>query len=576
MLSRYQLFSLAVALGIVNGVVASPACSRRSSDSCVTACRSKLGWPGYAMGTDAWGAVAKPYSGDLNSMVQSACGEPTGVSGGAATTANATEPAIAAPSPQSDISSSAVPSTSFPSVSTEAIIAPSASAAPTTTSTSTRASISTVVSSSSSASVHQEIASSSPVQPTTSSTPHTTSSSISVASPTSFSTSTASSIPTAKPSSSSSSSTKTQLIAAPATSSAVTSSTSTTSSSDISAYLTAHNTIRAEHGAADLTWSNDLAAAAQTWADKCIFEHSGGSLGPYGENLAAGTGDYSIANAVKDWTDEVSQYDASNPQPSHFTQVVWKATTQVGCAVQSCSGIFDASYGLAKFYVCEYSPAGNVIGQFANSSKQSWKNNIDVIIIGIAYAILIIMSIAFCLKRRIAVFRQLQKISKGYMATGKGEIPKSVHEYITQEYARACLIAYQALPKNAQQEGWGRPETKNSSVQYRRRLLDTVADLDLRARILIPSMPIPRPHDRILHHFRFIAPLIPRDEDGLSPLHYYDSAIQMARCAEREPTERQFEIGLAAARQIKKTLDECREEMLQGSTTELNHSPSVS
>jgi hypothetical protein len=86
------------------------------------------------------------------------------------------------------------------------------------------------------------------------------------------------------------------------------------------------------------------------------------------ENLAAGTGSsYDIATAIKSWTDEVceypkpklytcskltglllAQYDASNPQPSHFTQVVWKATTQVGCALQMCNGIFAASFGVSS------------------------------------------------------------------------------------------------------------------------------------------------------------------------------------------------------------------------------------
>ncbi|KIP12021.1 hypothetical protein PHLGIDRAFT_62838 [Phlebiopsis gigantea 11061_1 CR5-6] len=141
---------------------------------------------------------------------------------------------------------------------------------------------------------------------------------------------------------------------------------SATSSSDISAYLSAHNTIRAQHGASDLTWSDELASKAQQWANGCVFQHSGGSLGPFGENLAAGTGSsYDIAAAVKSWTDEVSEYNANSPVPSHFTQVVWKASTQVGCAVQSCNGIFAASFGLAKFFVCEYSPQGNVIGEFA-------------------------------------------------------------------------------------------------------------------------------------------------------------------------------------------------------------------
>jgi len=141
-----------------------------------------------------------------------------------------------------------------------------------------------------------------------------------------------------------------------------------TSTSDIDQYLSGHNTVREQHGAVDLTWNDTLASAAQQWANGCKFEHSGGSLGPYGENLAAGTGsDFDIAAAIKLWTDEVSEYDPSNPQPSHFTQVVWKATTQVGCAVQSCDGIFDPSYGKANYYVCEYSPPGNVIGEFGDN-----------------------------------------------------------------------------------------------------------------------------------------------------------------------------------------------------------------
>ncbi|KAK0481902.1 CAP domain-containing protein [Armillaria novae-zelandiae] len=147
-----------------------------------------------------------------------------------------------------------------------------------------------------------------------------------------------------------------------------TSSSSSTSSSDINAYLEGHNTFRAQHGAADLTWSDELAGKAQQWANGCVFKHSGGSLGSFGENLAAGTGSsYSISSAIKSWTDEASSYDPNNPVASHFTQVVWKATSQVGCAVQSCDGIFDASFGKASYYVCEYSPAGNVIGQFAEN-----------------------------------------------------------------------------------------------------------------------------------------------------------------------------------------------------------------
>jgi uncharacterized protein YkwD len=116
-----------------------------------------------------------------------------------------------------------------------------------------------------------------------------------------------------------------------------------------------------------LSWNNNLAAKAQQWANRCQFKHSGGSLGAFGENLAAGTGGYTIAAAVKAWADEVNDYNPANPQFSHFTQVVWKATTEVGCADARCDGIFDASFGKARYIVCEYSKQGNILGQFAQN-----------------------------------------------------------------------------------------------------------------------------------------------------------------------------------------------------------------
>ena len=58
-----------------------------------------------------------------------------------------------------------------------------------------------------------------------------------------------------------------------------------TPQSDIDAYLKGHNTVRAQHGAAALTWDENLASKAQQWANGCVFKHSGGSLGPYGGTL---------------------------------------------------------------------------------------------------------------------------------------------------------------------------------------------------------------------------------------------------------------------------------------------------
>jgi pathogenesis-related protein 1 len=71
-------------------------------------------------------------------------------------------------------------------------------------------------------------------------------------------------------------------------------------SDQISAFLDAHNAIRAQHNAADLKWSPYLARMAGFWTDQCQFKHTNGVLSndPYGENVAAGTGDFPIDAAV--------------------------------------------------------------------------------------------------------------------------------------------------------------------------------------------------------------------------------------------------------------------------------------
>jgi len=140
---------------------------------------------------------------------------------------------------------------------------------------------------------------------------------------------------------------------------------------EMQAALDEHNRLRAMHHAPDLTWDNALASQAQSWADHCTFEHS--TLGN-GENLWAGFGSaFSGAAAVKKWYDELTDpgYDFSNPGFSsgtgHFTQVVWKSTTRLGCAMKVCRPLKPTGWNLANLFVCEYSPAGNFHGQFDNN-----------------------------------------------------------------------------------------------------------------------------------------------------------------------------------------------------------------
>jgi len=130
-------------------------------------------------------------------------------------------------------------------------------------------------------------------------------------------------------------------------------------SADLTAILNAHNAYRRQHCAPALTWSAQLAAGAQTWADACTRQHSKeawSSQACCGENLYWGSGTKGGAeDAVKWWHDEVRKYNFNAPQWSndvaHFTQVVWKGSKEIGCGVARC--------GDENYWVCRYAPTGN-------------------------------------------------------------------------------------------------------------------------------------------------------------------------------------------------------------------------
>ncbi|ODQ82030.1 hypothetical protein BABINDRAFT_114500 [Babjeviella inositovora NRRL Y-12698] len=156
--------------------------------------------------------------------------------------------------------------------------------------------------------------------------------------------------------------TTTSTIATPATSSTSVSETSGTASADSDDFaaviLKAHNEKRALHGVPALTWDNTLADYAKNYADstyKCNgdLKHSGGK---YGENLSAG---YSTTGAVDAWYDEGANYNYNSEDDyDHFTQLIWKSTTKLGCAYIDCGGAWG------RYIICEYDPHGNVFSQF--------------------------------------------------------------------------------------------------------------------------------------------------------------------------------------------------------------------
>ncbi|KAI8608152.1 hypothetical protein BC830DRAFT_1156530, partial [Chytriomyces sp. MP71] len=154
-------------------------------------------------------------------------------------------------------------------------------------------------------------------------------------------------------------------VQAPAQQNTNPSSTTNISPADISALLQAHNTFRSQYGIAALSWDDSIAtSAAARWAANlatqgCALVH--GDHDNLGQNLYMMAGSAppraSMADMVGAWTSEGLQ-DGYN----HATQVAWYSTKTVGCAIQWGSG------GLCEVLVCDYFPAGNMVGTQFNGA----------------------------------------------------------------------------------------------------------------------------------------------------------------------------------------------------------------
>ena len=134
--------------------------------------------------------------------------------------------------------------------------------------------------------------------------------------------------------------------------------------------LAVHNRERALLGTRPLSWDPTLAAAAASYGPALSrlgkLVHSAYSTRRgQGENLFMGTrGAYALGEMTADWLAEKRLFKPGIfPKVSrsghvgdvgHYTQMIWKGTTRVGCAVYS-----DARW---DFLVCRYSPPGNVLG----------------------------------------------------------------------------------------------------------------------------------------------------------------------------------------------------------------------
>ena len=148
---------------------------------------------------------------------------------------------------------------------------------------------------------------------------------------------------------------------------------------DRTAILSAHNKWRAQAGVGKLSYSPELEASAQAWADSlkinnhCQMRHSQAG-GKYGENLYWASAitwsdvrrelqKVTPETPVDSWASETADYRYSDNscKPGkvcgHYTQIVWRDTQKVRCAFAICED------SLEQIWVCQYQPAGNWVGE---------------------------------------------------------------------------------------------------------------------------------------------------------------------------------------------------------------------
>ncbi|KAH9377446.1 hypothetical protein HPB48_010040 [Haemaphysalis longicornis] len=137
----------------------------------------------------------------------------------------------------------------------------------------------------------------------------------------------------------------------------------------------------------ELVWDDEMAGVAQAWADQCIklgetLDHDKvkdrftTKFKTTGQNLAWDAFNEPLtpkwAARIKSWFDEYPEYDplyidrfeerGKLKKFGHFTQVVWAKSRAIGCGYAHYS-VPGAERRYEQVYVCNYGPAGNLLGR---------------------------------------------------------------------------------------------------------------------------------------------------------------------------------------------------------------------
>lgn len=124
-----------------------------------------------------------------------------------------------------------------------------------------------------------------------------------------------------------------------------------------------------------MQWDPALATLAANWVAQCtdtdgngLVDHSSqqyrtnaAGYAYVGENIYASGGTATAQGAVNLWAAEKANFTyptTCNGTCGHYTQIVWRDSLHVGCALHNCAGLQYPST-----IVCNYGPGGNYGGQ---------------------------------------------------------------------------------------------------------------------------------------------------------------------------------------------------------------------
>ena len=145
---------------------------------------------------------------------------------------------------------------------------------------------------------------------------------------------------------------------------------------DISKYrheaLNIHNKLRIKHDSPELILNEELNELAQTYAEKIIMHNVKKIFPPpifhdslLGENILLSQ-EKNAEYICNKWYDESKNYNYNEKkfqeEKIHFTQIVWKETSQVGFG-----------FALNNNNLCSvalYYPAGNILGEFEKNVQR--------------------------------------------------------------------------------------------------------------------------------------------------------------------------------------------------------------